>query len=162
MADSKIPGSIIGVQIGSTWLDCQAEATLNIINNVSEDSPCKVLDGTAGSGKAPWITRTSDSRDWNVSVNGSLLRDSLVAANAAVNLAGLIISGDTSIEVLSFRTAEDQDQSDVDVVYSGPAILTGFTWTAPATGANTTSATFAGNGALTETLTAVTPAPVTP
>lgn len=156
MADSKIPGSVIGVQIGSAWIDCQAEATLNIIANVSEDEPCKVLDGSAGSGKAPWITRTVDTRDWNIDVSGSLLRTSLNAENAGVNLASLIINGDMEIDNVIFRTAENQESSDVDFIYSGPAILTNFSLTAPATGANTTSATFSGNGPLTESLIPVT------
>jgi len=148
MADNKVSGSIIGVQIGTAFLQCQAEATLNMIGNVSEDAPCKVLDGTSTSG-IPWVTRTVDSKDWNVTVNQSLLRDSLAAENDGVNLGKIFIDTDLQVANVLFRTAEDQEAMDSDMIYSGPAILSGFSITAPATGANTTAATFSGNGALT-------------
>jgi hypothetical protein len=148
MADNKIPGNIIGVQIGSTWLACQADASLNIVANTSEDALCKVLDGGEGAGQAPWKTFTVDSREWNISVSAALLKDSLAAANYGQNLAKLIIDGDMEIANVLFRTATDQEFADYDMIYSGAAILTNFTVNAPATGANTTDATFQGNGAL--------------
>lgn len=155
MAD-KIPGNVIGVQIGSTWLQCQADASLNIVVNTSEDALCKKLDGTGDTGTAPWKTFNIDSREWDISVSGSLLRDSLASSNDPVNLAKLIIDGDMAITNVLFRTAQDQTASDFDMVYSGPAILTNFTLNGPASGANTTSASFKGNGDLTYTYTPVT------
>lgn len=148
MADSKIPGNVFGVQIGSVFLPCQTTATLNMTVNVSEDDPCKVLDGSAGGG-IPYVTRTADSRDWSIDVDSSLLRDSMAAANADTDLGQLFVDGTVAIDNVLFRTAINQEASDVDVIYSGPAILTSFSISAPATGANTTSATFSGNGALT-------------
>jgi hypothetical protein len=156
MADGKLTGNIFGFMKDGDWFDCQAEATLNILANVSEDAPCKVLDGSPGSGKAPWVTRTVDSRDWNGTLNANLLRDSLTTAKADIDVASLIINGNMEVDALYFRTAIGQEESDVDVVYSGPAIITNFSLTAGSTGAATTSTTFSGNGPLTEVKTPVT------
>ena len=149
MADNKIPGNIIGVQIGSLWLSCQADATLNIKANTTESALCKILDGTAGANPIPWKTFNIDSREWSITVNGALLKDSFAVANAGTDLAKLIIDGNMAITNVLFRTATSQKFADYDMIYSGPAILTDFTINAPDTGANTTAATFQGNGALT-------------
>ena len=156
MADSKIPGSVFGVMIGSKFLQCQAESTLNTTVNVSEDELCKDFSGTSGADAIPFVTRTADSRDWSIDVNGSLLKDSFAAANADIDLGKLFIDGAVYVDSVFFRTAIGQDAVDHDVIYSGPAILTSFSLTAGTTGANTTSATFTGNGALTRTVTPVT------
>lgn len=147
MATNKIPGNIIGIQLGDNWLQCQADATLNMTANTSEDALCKELE-TEGE-DAPWKTHTVDSREWNVDVSQALLKDSLATLNNDVNLGKLFIDGDLEITSLLFRTKVDQQFADNDMIYEGAAILTNFSITAPATGANTTSATFLGNGALT-------------
>lgn len=147
MATNKIPGNIIGIQLGSDWLQCQAEATLNMVANTSEDALCKELESE--SSDAPWKTFTVDSREWNIDVAQSLLKDSLATLNNGVNLGKLFIDGDLEIASILFRTKVDQQFADNDMIYEGAAILTNFSITAPATGANTTSATFQGNGALT-------------
>lgn len=147
MATNKIPGNIIGLQLGNDWLQCQAEATLNMVANTSEDALCKELE-TEGD-TAPWKTFTVDSREWSVDVAQSLLKDSLATLNNDVNLGKLFIDGDLEITSLLFRTKVDQQFADNDMIYEGAAILTNFSITAPATGANTTSATFQGNGPLT-------------
>jgi len=156
MADSKIPGSVFGVQIGNKWLQCQAEATLNTTVNVTEDELCKDFSGTSGADAIPFLTRTADSRDWSIDVSGALLKDSFAAANADVDLGKLFVDGAVYVDNVLFRTALNQDSVDHDVIYSGAAILTSFNITAGATGANTTAATFTGNGALTRTVTPVT------
>jgi len=156
MADGKLTGNIFGVQVNGEWLDCQTSATLNTTVNVSEDAPCKVLDGTGDASGIPFVTRTADSRDWSIDVDGSLLRDSMVSANADIDLGKLFVDGDVYIDAVYFRTAIGQTQSDVDAIYSGPAILTSFSITAPDTGAATTSTTFTGNGTLTRTTVPVT------
>jgi len=147
MATNKIPGNIIGVQLGSNWLQCQAEASLNMTLNTSEEALCKVLDDD--SDDAPWKTHTADSREWSIDVNQSLLKDSFATLNNGVNLGKLFIDGDVEITSILFRTKTDQKFADNDMIYEGAAILTKFSISAPATGANTTSATFLGNGALT-------------
>jgi hypothetical protein len=147
MASNKIPGNIIGVQIGDDWLQCQAEATLNMVGNTSEDELCKKLE--AEGDDAPWKTFTIDSREWSIDVGQSLLKDSFATLNDPVNLGKLFIDGDLEIASILFRTKVDQQFADNDMIYEGAAILTNFSVTAPSTGANTTSATFQGNGALT-------------
>lgn len=145
---NQIAGNIIGVQINDEWLQCQAEATLNLVLNTSESPICKVLDGTASAG-APYKRYTDDSREWNITTNNALLKDSFATLNNGVNLAKLFVDGDYYIQSVLFRTAEGQQFADNDMIYEGSAFLTNFSITAPATGANTTSATFQGDGELT-------------
>lgn len=147
MASNKIPGNIIGVQIGDDWLQCQAEATLNMVANTSEDELCKELESETTD--VPWKTFTLDSREWSIDVGQGLLKDSFATLNNAVNLGKIFIDGNLEIASILFRTKTDQQFADNDMIYEGAAILTNFSITAPATGANTTSATFQGNGALT-------------
>ena len=147
MATNKIPGKIIGVMIGSDWLQCQAEATLNMTANTSEDSLCKELD--TATTDAPWKTFTVDSREWSIDVSQALLKDSFATLNDGVNLGKIFVDGDLEIASVLFRTQTNQQFADNDMIYDGAAILTKFSITAPQTGANTTSATFQGNGALT-------------
>jgi hypothetical protein len=155
MADSKIPGNIIGVKIGNQWLQCQAESTLNMTGNVSEDAPCKNLDGDEDD-EDVWVTRTVDSKDWNITVNQSLLADSLAAENEDIDLGGLFTDGSLYVDSVQFANKANTRFSDYNFVYSGPAILTSFSITAGGTGANTTAATFTGNGKLSRVKTPVT------
>lgn len=145
---NQIPGNIIGVQIGDEWLQCQAESTLNIVLNTSENPICKVLDGTGTPG-APFKNFNADTREWNITTNNALLKDSFATANNGVNLAKLLIDGNYYINSILFRTAQDQQFADNDMIFEGSALLTNFSITGPATGANTTSATFQGDGELT-------------
>lgn len=147
MATNKIAGNIIGVMIGNKWLQCQAEATLNMVANTSEDAICKELENPTTD--VPWKTFTLDSREWSIDVSQSLLKDSFTTLNNAVNLGKIFIDGDLEIASILFRTKTNQQFADNDMIYEGSAILTNFSITAPDTGANTTSATFQGNGELT-------------
>lgn len=146
MPDNKLSGSIIGVQIGSTRLQCQAEAVLTLTADTSEDALCKP-DDVSESG-TPWKTYTATARGWNITVNGSILKDSFATANDDVNLAKLFVDGNIEIDNVYFRTLADQQFSDNDIVFNGAATLTNFGITAPVTGAATTAATFQGNGPL--------------
>lgn len=149
MATNQIAGKIIGVMLGSTWLQCQAEATLNMVGNTSEDPICKELEADEETDAAPWKTYTVDSREWNITVNQALLKDSFSTLNNDINLGKLFIDGALDISSIMFRTKVNQQFADNDMIYEGSAILTNFSVTAPQTGANTTSATFQGNGPLT-------------
>lgn len=153
MAVNTIPGKLIGVRIGGTWLNCQVDSTLNLTVNVTEDDPCKPSPDDLASGDVPWIERTADTRDWSIDVSQKLLKDSLAAANP--DLGELIIEGNIDVEV-EFMTLPGQTTSNYDFVYSGSGILTNFTLNAPAVGAATTDATISGNGALTYTKVPVT------
>lgn len=149
MPDNKLSGSIIGVQIGSKRLQCQAEAVLTLTTDTSEDALCKPDDVSESA--IPFKTYTATSRGWNITVNGSLLKDSFTTLNDDVNLAKLFIDGAVNIDNVYFRTLPDQQFEDNDMIFNGAAILTNFAITAPVTGAVTTAATFQGNGALTYT-----------
>ena len=110
---------------------------------------CKELE-TEGA-TIPFKTFTADSREWSIDVSQSLLKDSFATLNNAINLGKLFVDGNIEIASILFRTKVDQNFADNDMIYEGAAILTNFSITAPSTGANTTSATFQGNGILTAT-----------
>lgn len=148
MASNKVPGNIIGVTIGGVWYKCQTDATLNLIVNVTEEDPCKPDPEDQASGDLAWIERTADSRDWSIDFSSALLRNSLEASNP--DIARLIVDGDVDVEV-QFMTRVNQTKSDVDFIYSGSGILTGFTLNAPVAGSATTDTSIAGNGPLTYT-----------
>lgn len=151
---SKVPGSVIGVTIGGVWLKCQTDATLTLTVNVTEEDPCKPDEGDAPSGDIPWVERTPESRDWEISFNNNLMKNSLEAANP--DMGKLIVDGDVEVQV-QFLTRPGQTKSDYDLVYSGTGIITGFTFNAPVTGASTTESTITGNGPLTYTVVPVEP-----
>lgn len=147
MASNKIPGNIIGITIAGIWYKCQTDATLNLTVNVTEEDPCKPNPGDVG-GSLSWVERTADSRDWTMDFSSALLRNSLEAANP--DIARLIIDGNVAVEV-QFMTRTGSGKTDVDFIYAGSGILTGFTLNAPAVGSATTDTTIAGNGPLTYT-----------
>lgn len=157
MANS-VPGKIIGIRIGGKWLACQTDATLNITVDVTEEDLCKPDGDVAPTSEnaIPWKERTADSRDWNVDFNSKLMRDSLSTANAAVDVAGLIIAGNVYVDDFEFSTANGQTYSDYDFVYSGKGILTNFSLAAPESGAATQTSTITGNGPLGRTKVPVT------
>jgi len=147
MATNKIPGKLIGVQIGNKRLQCQADATLTLTGDTTEETQCKPDDASEDN-SIPWKTFEATAKSWQVTVNQALLKDSLATENADVNLAKIFIDTDLTIDNLIFRTVADQQFADNDMIYSGEALLTGFTLNAPITGSNNTSATFQGNGPL--------------
>ena len=146
MADNKLSGTIVGVQIGSTRLQCQAEAVLTLTADTSEDALCKPDDVSESA--VPWKTYTATARSWNITVNGAILKDSFATLNNDSNLAKLFIDGAINIDNVYFRTLADQQFLDNDMIFNGAATLTNFSITAPVTGAVTTAATFQGNGPL--------------
>lgn len=155
MASNKVPGSIIGMTIGGVWYRCQTDATLTLTVNVAEEDPCKPDEGDVETvGDVPWVERTAESRDWEMSFSANLMRNSLEVENP--DIAKLIVDGDVDAEV-QFLTRANQTKSDVDFVYAGSGIITGFTLNAPVTGSATTESTITGNGPLTYTKVPVEP-----
>jgi hypothetical protein len=150
---NSVPGSVIGIRLKgvdsvdpSQWLNCQVDATLDLAVETEEEDPCKPTPEEAALGEdIPWAEFTPTKRNWNISFSQKMMRDSLVASN--VNVANLIITGKVYVEV-EFMTSPGQTKSDVDFVYSGTGILTGFTLNAPVTGASTSDSTIQGTGAL--------------
>lgn len=146
MATNQIAGKIIGVMIDDEWLQCQAEATFNGTVNTSEDPICKDLESD-DTNDIPFKDFTPDTREWSIDVSSALLKDSFTILNAGVNLIKKFIDGNVVIDSVMFRTKVGQQFADNDMIIEGSAILTNFSITAPATGSNTTSATFQGTGA---------------
>ncbi len=144
---NQIPGNIIGGMLNGEWLHCQAEATLNMVTNTSEDPLCKELDSEGT--PIPFKNFTPVSREWSIDVAGALLKDSFSSLNAGINLGKLFVDGDVVFDSIMFRTKEGQTFADNDMIYEGAAILTNFSVTAPIEGSATTSATFQGTGELT-------------
>lgn len=149
---NTVPGSIIGVTIGGVWYKCQTDATLSLTVNVTEEDACKPDEGDVVSGDIPWIYRSAESRDWEISFSSNLMRNSLAAENP--DIAKLIVDGDVDASV-EFMTRAGQTKSDFDFVYAGTGIISGFTMNAPVTGSATTESTISGNGPLTYTTVAV-------
>lgn len=153
MASNKVPGNIIGVTINGVWYRCQTDATLTLTVNVTEEDPCKPDPDDAEASDLAWVERTADSRDWSIDFSGALLRNSLEAGNP--DIGELIIDGNVDVDV-QFMTRPGQSKSDVDFIYEGSGILTGFTFNAPVTGSATGDTSIAGNGPLTYTKVPVT------
>ena len=152
----ELQGKLIGVKINDTYIRCQTDATLTITQDVTDDDPCKPTEADTTNG-ASWVSHTAGTKSWTVSVTAKAFAD--VAAGLIDNsdIAGLMITGDNSVEV-TFQTIKTSDYSFASVfLYEGTGTLTSFTHNAPVDGASTYDLEITGNGALTYTETPVTP-----
>ena len=156
MATSTVEGKIIGVSVGGKWLLCQVDSTLAITVAMTEQDLCKPDGDTAPSGtnNIPWINRTADSRDWNIKVSQNLIRQTLAAAN--FDFGQNLVNGNVYLDNVLFKTATGQTESDNAFVYSGSAIISDFSLSAPTKGGAKIDTTLTGNGPLTYTKTPVT------
>lgn len=153
MAESnKIPGHLFGFSINGVKIRCQADATLNITVNTSEDDLCKPENDEIADGNfVPWTTSTADSRTWNLDISAAMLRDTFAPANDNVAIDKMIIDGSIYVDDIEFGTAPGQKFATFGVLYSGSGLLTGFTLNAPVTGAATQDITILGSGPLVRT-----------
>lgn len=156
MATSTVEGKLIGVSVGGKWLVCQTDATLAITVAMTEQDVCKPDGDSApsGSDNIPWINRTADSRDWNIKVSQNLIRDTLASAN--FDFGQNLVNGNVYLDNVLFKTANGQTESNYGFVYSGSAIISDFSLTAPTKGGSKIDTTLTGNGPLTYTKTPVT------
>lgn len=156
MATSTVEGKIIGVSVGGKWLLCQTDATLAITVAMTEQDLCKPDGDVApvGTNNIPWINRTADSRDWNIKVSQNLIRATLAAAN--FDFGENLVNGNVYLDNVLFKTAAGQTESDYGFVYSGSAIISDFSLSAPTKGGAKIDTTLSGNGPLTYVKTPVT------
>lgn len=143
-----LQGKLIGVKVNGSYIRCQTDATLTLTVNTTEDDPCKPTEEEA-TNAAAWITRTVDTKDWNVSVTAKSFADVLAGFLDNSDIAALMIEGDPNVE-MTFQTIRttDYDYSSI-FVYEGTGILTSFTHNAPEAGQSTYDLEISGNGALT-------------
>ncbi len=143
-----LQGKLIGVKVNGEYIRCQTDATLNIVINTSEDEPCKPTEDQA-TNAAAWITRTVDTKDWNVSVTAKSFADEVSGMIDNSDIAALMIEGDPNVE-MTFQTIRTTDYNYASIfVYEGTGILTSFTQNAPEAGQATYDLEISGNGALT-------------
>jgi len=143
-----LQGKLIGVKVNGNFIRCQTDATLNIIINTTEDEPCKPTEEQS-TNEAAWITRTVDTKDWNVSVTAKSFADAVSGFIDNSDIATLMVVGDPNVE-MTFQTIRTTDYNYASIfVYEGTGILTSFTQNAPEEGQATYDLEISGNGALT-------------
>lgn len=152
MANS-LAGKIIGVELNGTYYKCQTDATLNLIANLTEDEACKPDPGTPSGGGIGWVTRTVDSKDWNITFSAKAFADDLQANNSEIST--FFIDSDLSVEV-DFQTNVTENNDAYNFVYNGDGIMSSLTLNAPTDGASTYDVEIQGNGPLTYTTIPVT------
>lgn len=140
----SIAGNLIALKVGGQKLRCQTAGTLTIAVNTTTEPACKPDDATPPE-QAGWTTQSNDSRTWNVSVDVKSFLDDLQLSGH--DIAALIIANDNEVEI-AFGSTAGQHGNPENIVYTGPALITNWTWVAPATGGATHSITFQGNGPL--------------
>ena len=151
-----LQGKLIGVKVNGTYIRCQTDGTLAITVNTTDDDPCKPTETETTNGSS-WTTHTVGSKGWTISVTGKTFADVLTGFIDNSEIAGLMITGDPSVEV-TFQTIKTTDYDYTNVfVYEGTGTLTSFTQNAPIEGDATYDLEITGNGALTYTETPVTP-----
>lgn len=139
-----IAGNLIAVTVNGQKLRCQTAGTLTITVNTTTAAACKPDDATPPE-SASWVTATADSRAWNITCSMKAFLDDLQLSGHDV--AALIIANTPNVEVEFGSTAGQHDFPE-DIVYSGPAIVSSWSFAAPGTGEATHDMTFTGNGAL--------------
>jgi len=153
---NSLSGKVVGIQVQDpeteemTWLDCQVDATLNLTTETEEEDACKPSpDEIATTGDVPFGDFTASKRIWDISVSQKIVKGIFEAAG--IDIADLWVQGLLTVQV-EFMTNPNQEVFAYDIMYSGSAIITGYTLNAPETGAATADITFQGTGAITRTV----------
>lgn len=139
-----ISGKLLRVKFGDKYLQCQLDATLNLLTNTSEDEACKPSGETPETATS-WVTRTVDSQDWNISVNAQAFLDIVGAELAQSDILELIVDGDLE-GTAEFLTTPGQHNNAEDIIFEGPVIIENFSLNAPATGKANYDLDLSGNG----------------
>lgn len=151
-----LPGKLIGVKVNGTYIRCQTDATLTITIETTDDEPCKPTEADTTNG-ASWGSHSVGTKNWNVSVTGKTFADTVAGFIDNSAIAGLMITGDPSVEI-TFQTIKTTDYDfDKTFIYEGTGTLSSFTQNAPIDGDATYDLEVTGNGALTYTEATVTP-----
>lgn len=144
-----LEGKLTGVWLDGVYYRCQTDAQLQLTASTTENDTCKP-DQTEGDTDVgiQWITRTVDSKDWQITFSAKSFLDSLGANQAS--LAQFFIN-DATLEVeAEFATNANfaSHSHPVDHFYTGTGLLTGLTINGPESGDSTYDVTIDGNGPL--------------
>lgn len=139
-----ISGKLLRVKFGDKYIQCQLDATLNILVNTSEDEACKPSGETVEDVDS-WVTRTVDSRDWNITVNAQAFLDAVGADMTQSDILELMVDGDLK-GTAEFLTTPGQHTNPEDIVFEGPAVITNFSLNAPSSGKANYDLTLDGDG----------------
>lgn len=150
---NSLSGKVVGINVQDPetlemkWLDCQVDATLNLTTDTEEEESCKPSpDEIATIGDVPYGEFTASKRTWDISVSQKIVKGIFEAAG--IDIADLWVQGLLNVQV-EFMTNPNQEVFAYDIVYSGAAIITGYTFNAPETGASTADITLQGTGEIT-------------
>lgn len=150
-----LQGKLTGIKIGGSYIRCQTDATLTLTVNTTDADPCKPLE-TQSSNAANWVTHSTDTKAWTVSVTAKTFADQLVGTIDNSDISALMISGSPEVQ-MTFQTIRTTDYNYASVfIYEGTGTLTSFTLNGPASGESTYDLEITGNGALTFVETPVT------
>lgn len=137
--DNLINGTDIVVKFGAAGSEvavyCATTATLNLATATVAAS-CK--DGGS------WAQNLEGTKSWDISVDGLY---QVITAAGFVDLADLLITGPNDVTIIF-----GQDGTTGEIYWSGKAVLTACSLTAPDGEIATWSATFTGNGPLAKTI----------
>lgn len=140
----SIAGNLIALTVRGQKLRCQTAGNLTITVNTTTDPACKPDDASAPE-TASWTDVTADSRTWQITCAMKAFLDDLQLSGH--DIAALIIANDMVVEV-EFGSTPGQHDFPEDITYSGSALITNWSFDAPATGGATHDLTFVGKGAL--------------
>ncbi|GEM_PF-5074529 len=143
MAGQVLPGSVVGVTINGTEVQCELESSMSITVNTTETQPCKPLS-TEAYKAAKWTDSSVDSKSWQITFNAKAFADNVAFNN--LDLVDLLINGDPVVEVQFYTKQHPDFDFDEIAVFSGRGIISLDDWTAPAEGDSTYSGTITGKG----------------
>lgn len=151
-----VQGKLLYMTVDGNEINCQTDLTLNMTANTTDEEACKPLS-TETTDASLWITRTVASKEWDASVSAKTIISAVTANNTNIaTLAGLFITGTNQVEVaIQVNSGHDDFGEPQTFVFTGNAIMNGFTLNAPIEGDSTGDVTFVSNGAPTWTQTTV-------
>lgn len=150
--EGKLTGVWLDIGNGLEYFRCQTDAQLQLTASTTENDACKP-DQTVGASASglgiSWVTRTVDSKDWQITFSAKAFLDSLGANQAS--LAQFFINSATLEVEAEFATNANTGSHShpVDHFYTGTGLLTGLTLNGPESGDSTYDVTIDGNGPLT-------------
>jgi hypothetical protein len=147
--EGKLTGVWLDIGNGLEYFRCQTDAQLQLTASTTENDACKP-DQTSGAENVglTWVTRTVDSKDWQITFSAKAFLDSL-GANQFALIEFFISSPTLEVEAEFATNANTGAHSHpVDNFYTGTGLLTGVTLNGPQSGDSTYDATIDGNGPL--------------
>lgn len=147
--EGKLTGVWLDIGNGLEFFRCQTDAKLKLTAATSTNDVCKP-DQTVDAEDlgVQWVTRTVDSKDWQITFSAKAFLDSL-GSNQFSLIQFFIASGTLQVEAEFATNANAGAHSHpVDHFYTGSGILSDVTLNGPEKGDSTYDATIDGNGPL--------------